>query len=77
MNTRIVATTLVVLGALAVPAAAHAVPAPDPPWTSTHVSTVGPVLRSLQQEYRATTTPQKHAIHNEISLLVNVGPSAF
>ncbi|MGO4599904.1 hypothetical protein [Terrabacter sp. 2RAF25] len=75
MNTRIVATTLVALGALAVPAVARAVPAPDPR-PAAHVGTVSTPLRSLQQEYRLATTAQKHAIHNEISLLVNVGSAA-
>lgn len=77
MNTRIVATALVALGALAVPAAAHAVPAPDPPRHVTEVGAVGAALRSLQQEYRLDATAQKHVIHNEISLLVNVGSAAL
>jgi hypothetical protein len=78
MSKRIAAATfLVALGAIAVPATAQAVPAPDPPQPSVQTSGAGPSIRSLQEEYRLATTAHKHALHNEITLLVNVGSAAL
>ena len=71
MTARIAATTLVALGALTVPAAAHAVPAPDPPRPSVQVVPAGSSVGSLQKEYRLAPTAHKRAIHNEILLLGN------
>jgi hypothetical protein len=50
MSARIAAITVIALAALAVPAGANAVPAPDPPPPVVHESPVDEAVRMLQVE---------------------------
>ena len=76
MNLRIAAGAIVAVGALGLPAAAVASPLPDPPpRTSQSVDAVQPALDRLVQAYRLGPVQEKHSIHNEIVLLINVGRS--
>jgi hypothetical protein len=76
MNLRNAAISVVVSGLLAIPAAATASPAPDPP-TRDATDTVQVAIDQLNEAYAQARLSDKRSIHNEIVLLVKVGRAAL
>jgi hypothetical protein len=78
MYCRIALGAFVAVGALSFPAGALASPLPDQSTrTSSSDCAIQPALHQLQQAYRLGAIQEKHSIHNDMVLLIDVGRSAL
>lgn len=83
MNLRTTAITVIALSTFAVPtglAAAGPLPDPPPPPPRTAVlggTDLGAIRAELSGAYRAAPWAGKRRLHNEITLLLNLGNSAL
>ena len=76
MKFRTAAIAVVASSLLAMPVAATALPAPDPP-PRTVTDTVQVAIDQLVDAYARARLSEKRRIHNDIVLLMNIGRAAL
>jgi hypothetical protein len=76
MNLLKATLAVVASGLLALPGPATASPLPDPP-PRTAADAVQVTIDQLTKAYALARLSDKRGIHNEIVLLINVGPAAL